>query len=201
MRPGGPVAARVSAAGALMVFLTALGASGRSAADPDFPTIPATQPAEGIGSDEMEGSSSTEQSRSLETGGATESMDGLASGHDCVAIKYVVGRVNALMSGQVPISQRFASKELGEQAVDKDLDVLNQIEQYLVYAEPGVEDPAQRAKIEAYKAALGQVSTVLEDRRGQDLTRPAAYGWVGQFAEANSRASSSFLAIGNSCLA
>ncbi|WP_040584524.1 hypothetical protein [Segniliparus rugosus] len=116
-----------------------------------------------------------------------------------MALKFAVERVNALLSAQVPVSQGFASKDLGEQAVDKDLDVLNQVEQYLVYAESGVEDTDQRAKIEAYKAALGQVSATLSDRRAQDLAKPAPYEWVGKLSDANARASGGFLAIGNTC--
>ncbi|WP_040585581.1 hypothetical protein [Segniliparus rugosus] len=183
--------------GAALTFAAV--APGRSVADPDFPAIPTPSPAAGVESDDTAEADSAEPSPPLEDDDA--GVGGPASGHDCVAIKYAIDRVNALMSGQVPIAQGFASTELGEQAVDKDLNVLNQVEQYLVYAESGIEDPGQRAKVEAYKAALGQVSMVVNDRRGQNLTRPAAYEWVGKLSESNRRASDSFLDIGKSCLA
>ncbi|MGL6234758.1 MAG: hypothetical protein ACRC20_05390 [Segniliparus sp.] len=188
----------MAAVGALVLgTLVGVGLPGRSAADPDFPTIPPQPPSETSSPDSETGAAGPTGPKALDDG---EHSNALASGQDCIVIKQLISHVDVVLGRQVQVTQAFASKEEGEHAVNQDLDVLNNALPFLVYAESSVQDPEQRAKITLYKSDLGQLSLVIAERQGQDLTTVAPYEWAAKLAEASARTSSDYVKIGNSCL-
>ncbi|MGL6233965.1 MAG: hypothetical protein ACRC20_01340 [Segniliparus sp.] len=198
MRPRGRTGLTVAGALVLSALATA-GLPGRSAADPDFPTIPSRSPAD-ASAPELEAKATEPDAAPQPSDGEEAASSGLASGRDCAVIKYLVSHVDVILGKQVQITQAFPAADQGAKAVAQDLDVLNAVLPFLVSAEANLQDSAQRAKVVAYKNDLGQLSLVIADRQKQNLTAPAPYEWAERLVRANGRAGADYARIGDSCL-